>query len=272
MQGVRIEYRSTTWKLINSQWSTGIISFSDMQDTGYQTNAASEGSYNRSYFSSANWPNIVFDRCRLYGTHTYNSLGQNDTVQQDIVYRDCVIESFSAFQSFIVTTLDASVSTRLGAVAMVRFEGCRSNSNTSSTVALNQTVNGHAGRNAPLRKYIVSMRTGFNSLPATGDTAVTLTVPLNAIITSVRAWARAGASAGSNAGWSYTLQTAEGTPTVLFSKGGADSGAAQSAGFNLETTPWFLCDTSSKQQLSLSAGANTSGSGQSCRFLVEYLA
>ena len=117
------------------------------------------------------------------------------------------------------------------------------------------------------------MKSGFGTLPATGDTPLTLTVPLNAIITSIRAFGRAGSSSGTDTGWSYILQTNETTPTVLFDMGGADTGAGQSAGFNLETTPWFICDTASRQQLALSAGSNTSGSGvNSCRFLVEYMA
>jgi hypothetical protein len=277
MSGVRIEYRNSSYKLIDSQWSTGNITFTDVHDTGYQGNLANEGTFTRAVFTNATtsagqFPHIVFEHCRLNGKHQYDSIAQIDQARQDIVYRNCTIQTQARMHDFIVTTLGAGVAGRLSAVAPVRFEGSRSGSNTSSTLVFDGTVNGHITKNTPLTKHSVSIRNGFGSLPGTGEGPFTLTVPLYAVITSVRLVARAGSSAGATTTWSYTLQTTETTPTVLFTKGGADTGGTQAVAINLETTPWFICDSDTKRALTFAAGANTSTHNTGAYFLVEYLA
>lgn len=272
MIGVRIEYRTGSYKLIESSWTRGSITFRDVHDTGWQSDLTNEAAYRRAQFTSTQWPIILFSGCRLFGQHHYVSLGQNDAFQNKITYEDCMIQSYSVLTGFITTELDPSVSTRMGAVAAVSFVRCTSGSDLSAAKVLDQVVNGGSVRSSILKKHIVNLRTGFNNLPQSGSAAISLTVPVGAIVTEIRAWGRAGASSSTDPSWQYTLATSETTPTVLFQKGGIDTGGGQNLGFNLTTEPWFLCDTTARTQLQLTANANTGNSGSSCRFLVTYLA
>lgn len=271
VEGVRVEHRSQGYKLIECGWTSGTVSLKSVHDVGYQADPAP--AVVRARFTADSYPIVTFESCRLAGQHEYVSAGQNDTLRRSITYRDCTIESYTRLSDFIVTTLTGAGAARDGARAPVRFDGCRTAAITTGTAdhLHDQLVNGLVTKNAVLRRHTVSMKSGFGDLPLTGGSGVTARLPLNAIVTSVRAFAPASASSGTNVGWSYHLQTAEAVPAVLFSKGGAETGAGQSTGFNLEATPFFVCSSDSRRQLTLTAGENTAGSGDAALFLVEYL-
>jgi hypothetical protein len=274
VEGIRTEHRSAAWKMIDCAWPSGVISFLSVNDVG---NASIDPDAIRATFTSFwSMPVITFDSCRLAGRHEYVQTGTNDQAPTRLItYRNSVLQHRGFAEDFIVTTLSGTAVGRDSARPPIRFERCRSGvSGYDSWNIMDQTLNGGVAQFAVLRKQTVSLKyyaTGSGDLPGPGA-GVTATLPLGAIITSIRLFAPAGASAGSSTAWNFQVKSGTtGTVTTLLNYGGAQTAAGMSAGYSTEVIPMFVCTTLDNRDITLTGGASNSASGDAALCLVEYL-
>jgi hypothetical protein len=144
----------------------------------------------------------------------------------------------------------------------------------SSWNIMDQTLNGGVAQFAVLRKQTVSLkvlRHRHRELPGPGS-AVTGTLPLGAIITSIRLFAPAGASAGTSTAWKFTGQIGDRRDHYhaaelrrRANRGGHDRRIQH------RSHPDVRVHHLDNRDITLTGGGSNSASGGAALCLVEYL-
>lgn len=267
VQGLRVEHRSQTYKLLECAWPSGTVTFESVHDTGYQGfEVADNAAVTRAVFTGAA-PVVTFSDCRLSGRHEYEATGQEDRMRRLVNYRSCIIEHQTSLDKFIVSKVPAG---RAAAAVPVRFTDCRPGAavtlGDTGVEVYNQLVNGLVSRNAALELHTVSVKNFQGGLSPADATEMLVTLPLNAVVVGVRAYAPPGASPNVGASWSYALKTSTGA--VLNTLQGS---TPFKDGFNLSAALCAVLDTDAKRSLSVVPGGAAGGTATSALYLIDYL-
>lgn len=250
-QGARFEHHNTSSILLELNWGYGNVVFQSCDSTAVQPS-----SYSNVLVDCSNaTPILKFTACGLIGTHKFLvNGGSANQMNTNVTYESCFFASVNRAADQIVID-DNTFGGATGGRPSVSFKKCRGTSQSASDAFNMEADDGYLVANRTLTtEKIAIVRNLAGKLPANGDGTFTFTLPLNALILSVRFWAPAGA-VSSTANAAYTIKTNEGTPTTIATLNSTNA----SLGFDTTYTTGlpFLCDTDLKRTLILQAGAAT---------------
>lgn len=258
--GARFEHRFTTSMLVDCEWNDGTVAFINC-DMGSQSPIPGAGTMVSAQFNSVNqkMPDIKFDNCVLMGQHRYIWGSNSFLSPHNVKYENCEVTNFNKPSDFIVF----SGSTNFGGRPVIKFRNCRGTSDLQ-TYIWECDYNFNGSMIGETSKKIISLRNVNGALPGASDGTIQVFLPLNVIVTRVTLYSLAGGAPNSNAA-SFTVQSSEGTPTVL----GTVSVANYQTGFNSNTDNFFVCNSDAKRQIVLTTTATQGNGNGYC--LIEYL-
>jgi len=265
VQGIRVELRTIYAKIIESYWGDGVILFSNMDATTRDFDVDATAINCQFYSNSLKMPSISFDNCILQGRHEYIYDNNSHNYLRNVKYSNCVFSQYDDGNSFIVSTA-FSGATATGGRVPVQFENCRGQDNGEEYIE--GTLYADKASKAILHKHWLSSKTAFSQLPSAGA-SITLKVPINSIITKVYLYIPASAVSSSSTAWTYTLSTAEITPTELMK---LPTGWQANLGYIYQSNEmFFYADSDEKRTLTLTADANVNQNAPNSFFVVEIL-
>lgn len=269
--GARVEHRHENSVLIDCEWKRGNVTFQSCDTESQQYILTNPQNVVQAKFGINGdvVPIIVWDGCTLMGKHQYSYDNNSWQYRRVATYRSCEVETFDRAVDFVSINAVGSP-TNTGGQPAVRFENCRAGQlYTNSYLQPFDCVLGwQAATNAEPQRHTASIRLPQGGLPLTGQTTWNITLPLNAVITKVRAGKPSGGTSSST-NFSYTLT--DGTPTTIATAVGNGS-TAWSAGFKYESGDlWFNCNTDTKRTLTLTS-ANIDQNTSASYFLIDYYA
>jgi len=265
--GLRIEHATDFSLLMKSNWNSGNISFFNL-DQSSQINFRSASDV-LCVFTFVNQPGpiITFRDSQLSGVHNYTSFTNNFAYQSQILYEGCtLLQNFSA-ANFITFTNSGNT----GGVSTVHFRHCR-NTNSSVTLGYKEVVDtdlfwntNYAGQTDT---KVVSFVSANSDWPINGGN-FQIRLPLKAMITRVRYWNPNGSGAGG--AYSYSIQTTEGTPTVLTTITGANASTPVAASAMVSVTPNFVMTTDLARTIEIIDTGPRTGIMTGMYCLVDYI-
>ena len=114
-------------------------------------------------------------------------------------------------------------------------------------------------------RKVIALRDSTGSFPSAGS-YVEVKLPNNAVITDIFIYSPLGAVTETSSA-SFTLETAEATPTLLASVE-TDNHAG---GFEIRQDAMFVCDTEAKRTIRLKAGSDVAQPNPKALCIVEYI-
>ncbi|MBP1993965.1 glycosyl hydrolase family 28-related protein [Paenibacillus eucommiae] len=260
--GARFEHRNATSKLINCEWNDGAVSFinCDMSSASYMVSPKNVNSL----FTSGNqkMPSIKFDNCMLMGRHEFRYNVNSWNSPHNVIYENCEFSQAQGASDFIQYT---NLSGNAGGQPQIKFSNCRSQGADATSVFFDTDYGFNKNNRAQLTKKLVSIKNADGNFPRAGGSE-TFYLPLGAIVMNIKLLSPAGSVSSSSAA-DYKVQTSEAVPTILASV----SGTPAKNGFNVNQDLYFVCDTASKRQLKLVAGARVDQFNSNAYCLVEYI-
>lgn len=214
--------------------------------------------------NNANGCSVKFDGCMLMGLHQYTYNASSYSFPHAIVYDNCEFTNFS-YPSQFITNIAGGGNTNLGGVLPVEFRKCKSQLDTTGTLVWDGTVNFVAAAVGVATPKWVSLKTAQGQNNFVGYGNLSIVMPLNAVITRVKMLLVAGAL-GSGAPAEFTLQTTEGSPTVLAHA----LSITMSSGFDAEQELTWWCTSDTKRTLNLVPNQANQATTQAL-FLIEYV-
>lgn len=244
---LRVEYTSDNARMMHSQWQGGSISWNNRDESSQVGNRNTANSYDFYEFLNDRGPVITFYNSQLMGTHTYYT-NVGDYAQQNQVLYEVLTPLDNPTFANMINFENAGNS---GGLPRVRCVKCR-NGIISTTSGYHEVVDTDLNWNKSLGGQTDVKTTscvGANSdWPYNGGN-LQIRFPLNAMITRIRWWLPT-ASGGSGA-YNYSIQTTEGTPTVLGTVSGSDSSTPVPASSMYTVTPNFVMTTDAARTIEI---------------------
>lgn len=272
VSGARVEHRHENSTLIDCEWKRGNVTFLSCDTESQQYEITNPQNVIQAKFgiSGDQAPIIVWDSCTLMGKHRYSYDNNSWQYRRIVKYKSCEIETFTRAVDFVTINGVGSPGNTAGQPT-VAFDNCRPGGLYTTTYLepFNCTLGWQSAGNAEPQRHTASLRLPAGQLPSSGtQTTWNITLPLNAVITKVRAGKPSG---GSSSSTNFTYTLTDGTPTTIATAAGNGS-TAWSAGFKYESGDlWFNCNTDTKRTLTLTSANITEGSTSSY-FLIDYYA
>ncbi len=266
VSGARVEHRHENSSLIQCSWSRGNVSFISCDTDAWTPILTSPNNVTQASFGLDNsfLPSIVFDGCTLTGKHEYTVSAGTWSSRPSVDYRSCEITTHTTAADFITMTNVGATGNVFGAPP-IRFIKCRGDG-SGGLENFDCTV-GAFNANSVIEPKVLSMQKPYGGIVFTADPTSNANLPLNAVITRVRAWKGVSGSSTSTT-FTYTLQDAD-SATIATATGG---GAEWKDGWTYDSGLLFYrCTTTNKRTLTLTS-ANIDQNQSNTFFLVEYLA
>jgi hypothetical protein len=265
--GLRIEHTSDFSLLMKSNWNFGNISFVNLDQSSQVASRSATDVLCTFNFVNQPGPIVTFRDSQLSGIHNYVCNVNNFQFQNDILYEGCTLLQNNSAANFISVTNNGNT----GGFPRVRFRKCR-NGNNASTVGWHEVVDSDVNWNVSCggqtETQVISF-VGTNSDWPINSGILTFRLPLNAMITRVRYWNPAGSGAGG--AYNYSIQTTEGTPTVLATISGANASTPVAASAMTSVTPNFVMTTDLARTVQVIDTAGRAGIFTGLYCLVDYI-
>ena len=267
MFGGRIELRDDTCKVIDSEWGAGQITFIGV-DESTNTSTTSVDAITATYLiANGGSPQIRYQSCRIAGRHEYLYESSAAQVVQSVVYDQCL--SRKEPRDFIVYTANGGHS-NAGARPAIDFRRWKAKITNDELYIPDQTVGWEYSKFSQPQRYLAQFRDSAGTLGTSGTLNIFL--PLNSVITAVHFYKKT-TGAATNTNWSYTVQTNEGSPTVLGAASGGGAVQWQTGWNEVDTVNRFVCDSDAKRELDLVvANVTETTAGTNNFVIVEYWA
>lgn len=246
--GLRVEAKNAFCALLYSQWPQGNVTFRGA-DWSSQSGTYTYGELIRLAYVNVDGPNYTFRDCVLAGTINV-AVATNEWQHQHRV----LVEDTRWLQKTRPTDVVVyEGTTNAAATPQVEFVRCRGGGSsdalsTNGVAVWDATVGYYGELVQSLTFRRVSVRT--IGTPVTGVSTAKARLPVNALITSIRAVSPAGTSVEADGG-SWTVATQDASATV----GTVTVAGAMSAGFDVTQaiSPPFRCETEARADLVVSA-------------------
>lgn len=248
--GARMEHRTNASLLMECEWGKGTVSFInvDLSSSFYLRDKTAVNAIMRSV--NVAMPSYKFDNCRLIGTHQFQYYVNTWSPVHNIVYENCTFEQHADPSTFIAYA-NPDGNANKGGRPVIAFRNCRG---TGPNVW--ETDYGYGNNVAGMTsRKIVSLKTPDGYLPFKSNPRVTVTLPLNAVVTDVKLYWPAGAVTSQSKSWTFTVRTSETSPTVLASASGGNK-TALAAGNLTEVHTFFPCGSDAKRTLVFECNAS----------------
>jgi Pectate lyase superfamily protein len=270
VQGIRVEHRHNASSLIQCDWPWGEVSFIGCSTDVWATLLTTPTAVIEAQFGIGNgsYPIISFDKCSLMGIHEYHFGGNSWNSRTSIEYKSCWITNATNAAAFISYINDDS-NGNLSGQPPVKFTKCIGSDSISGegpTEQFDCTVGWPSAQNLVVELKTISLQRPYGGLGMTSDPTTTVNLPLNAIITRIRA-VKGTLGSAINTNWSYTLTDANSTTIATVALG-----TAWNAGWNYDSGAMFhRCSSTNARELTLTA-ANITQVATDNFFLIDYLA
>lgn len=234
--GLRVEHNNNNSRLVHSQWSAGAVIWNNLDESAQAGNRTITNAYAFYEIVNNRGPIIEYHNSQLMGVHNYVNNTGNYAYQNKILYENVTLYDNPSAANFItVTNLGNS-----GGYPQIRFVNSRNN--LSSTVAgyhevVDTDLFWNSASTASTKTKTVACVSANSDWPFNGGN-FQIRLPLNAMVTQIRWWLPV-ASSGSGA-YNYSIQTTEGTPTVLGTVSGSNSATPVPASSLYSVTPNFV--------------------------------
>lgn len=267
VDGLRIEHSNNNSRVMHSQWWRGSILWNNLDESSQAGLRTITNPYAFYEFLNTGGPTIEYRNSQLMGIHNYTVNVNNFNYQREVLYENVTLLDNPTFANFIITT---NVAGNTGGAPLIECNHCR-NYQVATTVGFSElvdtTLNWQFGNMGTLKTRSTSCLGANSDFPATAAGHFEIRLPLNAAIVQTRFWKPAGS--GNTGAFQYTLQTTEGSPTVIAGgaatpMAGANAGTAiplyttyGAAGSTLATSTPFVMTTDAARTLNLvdSSGA-----------------
>ena len=256
----RFELKNTNAAVMFCEWDFGNITWIGCDESSNTFSVASFETHRYRVDGSSPGVNVSFTGCHLAGKHAYQSGTGSFDERHHANYIGCQLAQEANIDSFIINDVPSNV----GASWAIHFNGCNNSEVGGEGSVIEGDYNWNVSRIGLAHKRVLSLISPQGNSPVFGQ-SVTCKLPLNSVIKNVRMFMAAGA-AGFGGVYDFTIETNEGTPTIL----GQAAGANLSLGFDVDNDYLFQCDTDEKRTLTLVDNALAAGGGPAL-FLVEYI-
>lgn len=235
VNGLRVEHTSNFSKTMNCLWNSGNVSFYNFDESSQIGSRPNNIVYFAFVFVNQPGPVITFRDCQLAGEQNYTVDSSNYRFQNEVLFEGCTL-----LQQFSAGNFITAGGTNNGGLPRFRFRKCR-NLNNANTTGYHEVVDTDLFWNrscgGQTETQIVSFVSANSDWPSAGGN-FQIRLPLNAMITRIRYWNPGGVpSAGA---YNYSIQTTEGTPTVLMTVSGGDASVPVPASAMVTATPNFV--------------------------------
>jgi hypothetical protein len=262
MYGCRFELKNDDAKFMYCDWDYGDITLvgCDFSSQAYvRTNTAPMAKFVNINDHS---PLIGFYNCQLIGVIDFTYYTNSWQKPSRVLFDNCEFREAATFDAAF--TFTAGAGTNHGGKPVIRLRNCRCRNITG--IAADADLNWQLNTAGATSKKVISMKQYGGTLPNATIPTVDAVLPLNAVILSIRLYVPAGDVSEADAA-TFSVQTTEGTPTVLFTKTIADF----SAGVDENTPMFYVLDTAEKAHIQLIANANVATPSDLGYCLVEYI-
>jgi hypothetical protein len=264
---LRIEHNTDFSLLMKSNWNAGNISFTNLDQS---SQAASRNPTDvLCAFSFVNQPGpiVTFRDSQLSGVHNYVCNVSNFRYQNGALYEGCTLLNNSSAANFITVTNNGNS----GGFPRIRFRKCR-NLNNANTIGYQEVVDSdlfwNISSGGQTEVQVISFVSANSDWPFSGG-QFQIRLPLNAMITRIRYWNPLGSSAGG--AYNYSIQTTEGTPTVLATISGSNASTPVPASAMVTVTPNFVMTTDAARTIQVIDTASRTGIFTGLYCLVDYI-
>jgi hypothetical protein len=262
MYGCRFELASDDAKFLYCEWDSGAITLvgCDFSSQAFTRTATAPIALFKN--KGTDGPVIGFYNCQLIGVIEYQYSVASYQHPKRILFENCgFMQAASYDAAFSCTSYSGA---NHGGKPVIRLRNCRCKDIIN--IAADADLNWQTNTGATTSRKFMSLKQAAGSLPAASNPTVDAYLPLNAVILDIRLYVPAG-DVGEGDAATFTVQTTEGTPTVLFTvtinpfSGGSDTHTAQ----------FTVLDTADKAHIQLIADANVGQPAISSYCLVEYI-
>ena len=261
MVGSRVELKTDNAKFMSCEWDIGQITVVGCDFSSHVFVRTNTAPMARFYNRSNPGPLIGFYNSQLLGVIEFYYATNTFDYPQRILFENCEFEEALTYDEAFTFTAESG--DNHGGKPVIRIRNCRCGS--VENIVADADINWQYNTGGATSRKIISMKRGTGELPIAASPTVDAILPLNAVILGIRLYVAAGASSEANAA-TFTVQTTEGTPTVLFTKTIAD----YSAGVDENTAMFYVLDTDEKAHIQLIADTDV-GSSAFGYCLVEYI-
>lgn len=267
VNGLRVEHANDFSLTLRSLWNDGNISFVNFDESS-QVGSRSPANINFAFnFVNQPGPIVTFRDSQLAGIHSYVNNTSNYRFQNEILYETCSLLQNNSAANFISVTNNGNS----GGFPRIRFNKCR-NSNDSNTVGWKEIIDTDLYWNftygGQTDTKVISFVFANSDWPVNGGN-FKIRLPLNAMITRIRYWNPLGSTVGG--AYNYSIQTTEGTPTVLLTVNGADSSVPVAANAMVTATPNFVMTTDASRTIEVIDNQPRAGIFTRMFCLVDYI-
>jgi hypothetical protein len=240
---LRGEFQTNHALLLQCAWAGGIVNLRNVDlSSSAPTNTTKQVNIN---LTNVAGPTYLFESCLFQGQHQYTCFG-NSLLQSRVNYKSCGILQWPNANAFVTYTLTGNVNN----LPVIDFDAaCRGN---DPTEVFPTTLNWYLSPTSITQTKVVNFL-GSNSDAPTLNGNIQRKLPPNCLIKSVLWNKQANADTGA---YSFTMQTIEGTPTVLSTFAG---GAAGSAANPAETAVNFWTTSDAQRTLQMVDGVGSGG-------------
>lgn len=274
VDGLRVEHKNDNSRLMHSQWAGGSIVFNNLDESSQSTLRTISNVQAWYEIVNAPGPTIEYRNSQLMGVHLYANNTSNYRSQNEILYEmDTLLDNPTAAN--FITTTNAGNS---GGMPRIRFSKSRNllDSNSAGYKEIVDTdLFWNTSQGGQTNVKTVSCVGANSDFPASGG-SFQFRLPMNAMVTQIRYWKPGGG--GNSGAFQYTLQTTEGTPTVLAGgaatpMAGANAGTLLPASSMYVTTPNFLMTTDAARTIALidTLGGGRTGTFTGLNCLIDYI-
>lgn len=265
MTGTRVEMMNADDQLINCSWSSGTVTFLNVDTSVQQSNGSTTGVNTVFNLGNDSGPVISWIGCTLQGKHEYQFGSTGYQREARVIYQSCEFWHYKSAADFIVFTGSVPASRPL-----IKFDMCHGTPGTDqSTYAFDTVLNWDYARvGMSQSRFVTFHNPSSGGYPKTGET-VDVYLPIGAVIHRILFQMDAASVTSAVTGWEFTIKTSETTPTVLANA--VPDADDPRKGFAKFTGTYFKCDSDTKRHivLSTSSAVDQWGTG-TC--LIEYYA
>jgi len=260
--GARFELITDDAKFLYCEWDYGAITLVGCDFSSQRTGRTDTAPMAKFRIINNDGPMIGFYNCQLLGVIEFTYSTSTYLYPKRVLFENCDFLEAANFDAAFSFTSEAA--SNHGGKPVIRLRNCRCRN--IENIAADADINWQINTGATTSRKIISMKTIPGNLPnAALYPTVDAVLPLNAVILSIRLYVPAGDVVEADAA-TFTVQTTEAVPTVLFTKTIADF----SAGTDTETAQFTVLDTAEKAHIQLIAAADV-GSESHGFCLVEYI-
>lgn len=261
--GTRFELKNDDAKFLYCSWDYGAITLVGCDFSSQKTARTNTAPMAKFRIINNDGPMIGFYNSQLIGVIEFTYASDTYKYPKRILFENCDFVEASNFEDAF--SFSSELASNHGGKPVIRLRNCRCRN--IENIAADADINWQINTGATTSRKIISMKTVPGNLPSAAlYPTVDAILPLNAVILSIRLYVPAGDVAESDSA-TFTVQTTESVPTVLFTKTIADF----SAGTDTETAQFTVLDTPDKAHIQLIADADVGSQSTHGLCLVEYI-